>query len=167
MNVKMNGVVHIISDVYYIPDLKNNLLSIGQLQERGLTVLFKGGEGCYKIYHSEKGLVLESKAAPNRMFKVIGKTILEKSQADTSCFHTSSEELTHLWHCRFGHLSNKGLNVLQKKEMVRGLPKLASDSKVFDDCMKGKQHRDPIPKKSQWRARSELELIHVDVCGPI
>lgn len=165
--VRMNGVIHVISDVYYVPELKNNLLRIGQLQEKGLTVMFKGGTDTCRIYHEEKGLILESKMSTNRMYKLIGEIIQEKDKVDSTCFHTSSEDLTHLWHCRFGHLSNKGLNVLQRKEMVKGLPKLSKDRKVCDDCMKGKQHRDPIPKKSQWRAKTRLELIHADVCGPI
>ena len=31
-----NGIIHVITHVYYVPELKNNLLSIGQLQEKGL-----------------------------------------------------------------------------------------------------------------------------------
>ncbi|CAL2227364.1 unnamed protein product [Prunus armeniaca] len=44
-NVKLllNGVNHVVHEVYYVPKLKNNLLSIGQLQERGLMILIKGG----------------------------------------------------------------------------------------------------------------------------
>lgn len=42
-----------ISEVFYVPELKNNLLSIGQLQEKGLTILFQHGK-C-KIFHPEKG----------------------------------------------------------------------------------------------------------------
>lgn len=34
-------------------------------------------------------------------------------------------------------------------------------------CLKGKQHRDPIPKRSTWRASQRLELIHAYICGPI
>ncbi|KAJ9547479.1 hypothetical protein OSB04_020022 [Centaurea solstitialis] len=34
IRVQINGIIQVISDVYYIPELKNNLLSIGQLQER-------------------------------------------------------------------------------------------------------------------------------------
>lgn len=167
VKVKLNGKAHVIKEVYYIPDLKNNLLSIGQLQENGLTIMFKGGEGCCKVYHDEKGLILESKMAPNRLYKVIAKNNKGKVLNESKCLHTSVDETTHLWHCRFGHLSNKGLITLQKLEMVRGLPKLANDDKACTDCMKGKQHREPIPKKSKWRAKNKLELIHADVCGPI
>lgn len=167
IKVKMNGMSHLISNVYYVPELKNNLLSIGQLQENGLTVLFKGGEGNCKVYHPEKGLILESKVAPNRMYKLLGKSIKEKISTESACFHTSIEDMNYLWHCRLGHLSNKGMITLQKQQLVRGLPKLTNDDRVCTDCMRGKQHRDPIPKKSNWRAKEKLELIHADVCGPI
>jgi len=31
----------------------------------------------------------------------------------------------------------------------------------------GKQHREAIPKKEQWRTSEKLELVHYDLCGPI
>ena len=51
--------------------------------------------------------------------------------------------------------------------MVKGLPMLKASSKVFDDCMIGKQHREAKPKKSLWRASKQLQLVHADICGPI
>ena len=38
-----NGISQTITGVFYIPELKNNLLSIGQLQEKGLVILFQHG----------------------------------------------------------------------------------------------------------------------------
>lgn len=35
------------------------------------------------------------------------------------------------------------------------------------DCMVGKHHKDPIPKKSTWKPTQKLQLIHADICGPI
>jgi len=46
----------VITGVYYVPELKNNLLSIGQLQEKGLTILIQHGK-C-SVYHLEKGLIM-------------------------------------------------------------------------------------------------------------
>ena len=53
MRLNVKGVMHIISHVYYVPELKNNLLSIGQLQERGLAILINNRK-C-KVSHLEKG----------------------------------------------------------------------------------------------------------------
>lgn len=33
--------------------------------------------------------------------------------------------------------------------------------------MIGKQHRDSIPHKSNWRATEKLQLVHADIYGPI
>ena len=52
----LDGVNHVVVEVYYILELRNNLLSIGQLQERGLAILIKGG--MCEIFHLEKGLII-------------------------------------------------------------------------------------------------------------
>lgn len=50
-NVKLRvyGVTHVVTGVYYIHELKNNLLSISQLQKKGLTILIQSG--MCRIYH--------------------------------------------------------------------------------------------------------------------
>ena len=158
---QLNGISHIITSVFYVPELKNNLLSIGQLQEKGLTIIFQHGK-C-KIYHKEKGLIMETTMSSNRMF-----ILPVKPQSNVSaCFNTITEDSTQLWHCRFGHLGFKGLRILEQKRMVNGLPQLKTPSKICKDCLAGKQQRDPFPKVSTWRASQILQLIHADICGPI
>lgn len=109
-NVKLdiNGVIHVIQDVFFVPDLKNNLLSIGQLQEKGLTIMFQSG--MCSIYHPHKGLILQTNMTSNRMF-ILDVRTLEKKEI---CFNTTIQDLPHLWHCRYAHLSHKGLQTLQK-----------------------------------------------------
>ena len=97
------------------------------------------------------------------MFILLAK-ILSKA---LTCFQTILEDNTHLWHCRYGHLSFKGLRTLHYKQMVRGLPQLKAPSKICTDCMVGKQHRDAIPKRSLWRASQRLQLVHTDIYGLI
>nr|GEU61970.1 hypothetical protein [Tanacetum cinerariifolium] len=63
----VNGFIQVITSVFYVPGLRNNLLSGGQLMEKGLEILKRNGS-C-KIYHPEKGLILEAPMAKNKMFK--------------------------------------------------------------------------------------------------
>jgi len=56
VRVEINGTSHVISDVYYVPELKTNLLSLGQLQEKGLSILIQNG--MCKVFHSKRGLIL-------------------------------------------------------------------------------------------------------------
>lgn len=86
IRLNRNGVTHIVTGVFFVPELRNNLLSVGQLQEKGFSILFQHGK-C-KVFHPESGLIMETRMASNRMF------------------------MLHLWHCRYGHLSFQGLNTL-------------------------------------------------------
>lgn len=50
---------------------------------------------------------------------------------------------------------------------MTGLPKIKNAEAVCETCMKGKQIRTNIPKRSLWKAGRVLELVHTDICGPI
>jgi len=52
VRLNVNGVTHEISHVYHVPKFKNNLLSIRQLQEKGLTILIQN-EKC-KVHNPER-----------------------------------------------------------------------------------------------------------------
>jgi hypothetical protein len=146
VRLQVHGKTQIFTNVFFVPELKNNLLSIGQLQEKGLDILFQHGR-C-KVFHHEQGLIMDTKMSANRMFVLHAASHPLK----TVCFNTITEDMVQLWHCRYGHLSFTSLKTLQQKQMVNGLPLFTSPSRLCKDCLVGKQQRDPFPKKSTWRA---------------
>ena len=158
---EVQGITQTVSDVYYVPNLSNNLLSIGQLQEKRLVIIIK--EGTCRIYHHQRGLIVDTPMTMNRMFMVYAKM----KPLPGSCLKMEEEDLENLWHKRYGHLNNKSIQIMQQKQMVKGLPKLKEAAKVCKVCNVGKQQRGKFPKKSGWRASEKLELIHGDLCGPI
>jgi transposase InsO family protein len=162
--VKLNvaGAIQKIDGVYYIPKLKNNLLNIGQLQEKGLAILIQ--HNACKLFHPTRGLIMEIAMTVNRMFIIFAAIPLNESVA---FFQAGEESETQLWHNRFAHLRFKGLRTLYYKKMVERLPPLKAPTKVCADCLVGKQRRENISKKSHWRASSKLQLIHSDICGPV
>ena len=95
-----------------MPELKNNLLSIGKLQAKGLTILFQNGT-C-KVFHLERGLIMETKMSSNRIFVLHA---ISQPVAFT-CFNTITKDIEQLWHCRYGHLGFKGLKIVPQKKMV-------------------------------------------------
>ena len=133
IRIEIHGIKQVITGVFFVPELKNNLLSIGQLQEKGLVVLMQHGK-C-KIYHPKKGLIIETEMASNIMFIVIGRC---PPLNEESYFSSMTKNQTHLWHCRYNHLSWNGLKVIQRKNMVDGLPQLKAPSKICEDCLIGK-----------------------------
>ena len=106
VRLKVNEMTQIITGVFYVPELKNNLLSIRQLQENGLTILFQHGK-C-KVFHSQKGLIMDTTMSSNRMFVLHALS----QPISSTCFNTVTEDILQLWHCRYGHLSFQGLKTL-------------------------------------------------------
>ncbi|KAL5724118.1 hypothetical protein ACHQM5_007419 [Ranunculus cassubicifolius] len=154
-----DNTVQKVSNVFYVPFLKTNLLSVGQLIEKGYVITIK--EGSCQIHDPKKGVIAVVKMAANRLFP------LSLDHASQSCLSAKVQNSSWLWHYRYGHLHFGALRTLHTKNMVIGLPEILLPSQVCEECVVGKQHRDSFPKGKAWRAESQLELIHSDICGPI
>jgi hypothetical protein len=89
-NLKLciNDRVHVITSVYYIPGLKTNLLSIGQIQQKQVSVLFK--DDMCKIFHDDKGLLFTTHMSSNRMFVINAAVITPK------CLQISTRDKSQL-----------------------------------------------------------------------
>ncbi|GKV24493.1 hypothetical protein SLEP1_g34100 [Rubroshorea leprosula] len=151
--------IQTIFNVLYVPDLKSNLLSLGQLQEKGYEILIK--DGVCQIRDSKLGLIAKVKMMGNRLFPLYLQT------TNLSCVSAILKDIAWLWHCRFGHLYFGGLKALQQKKMVNDLPHFDSPSEICEICMVSKQHRDSFLKDKSWRAKQVLDLVHSDLCGLI
>ncbi|GMJ16120.1 hypothetical protein HRI_005281200 [Hibiscus trionum] len=132
--------VQSISDVFYVPNLKTNLLSVGQLQGKGYEVIFK--DGLCKIQDCNLGLIAKVTMTANKLFPLL----IQHIEPNHSCFSAQEIGLARLWHYRYGHLSFGGLQTLQQKNMVAGLPAFDVPSEVCADCVIGKMPRDSFPK---------------------
>jgi len=73
VKLKVNGLTHVVSVVFFVPDLKTNLLRIGQLQDKGLTILIQ--YGYMNIYHPEKELIIHTEMTTNRMFLLLTNSL--------------------------------------------------------------------------------------------
>ncbi|KAF2285423.1 hypothetical protein GH714_004283 [Hevea brasiliensis] len=71
VKIVLQGNCYTVEDVFWAPELKNNLLSVGQLQEKGGAVLFKNGT-C-SVFHPQKGKIAESIMSANRMFILLAE----------------------------------------------------------------------------------------------
>ena len=88
VKLTLHGVRRTSSNVYWIPELKNNLVSVGQLQEKGVAVLFK--DGVCSIYHPQKGKIVESIMSANRQF--ILRTELSTTTNEERCLQVSNTD---------------------------------------------------------------------------
>ncbi|TXG69126.1 hypothetical protein EZV62_004061 [Acer yangbiense] len=143
---------------FYVPDLKSNLLSAGQLQEKGYIITIQNG-AC-EIYDPSRGSIAVVQMSSNRLFPLQIKNV-------QTCLMTKVKDSSWLWHFRYGHLNFGGLRTLQQRNMVTGLPQIATPTQVCEECVVSKQHRNQFPQGKSWRAKKLLELVHSDICGPI
>ncbi|KAI5387949.1 hypothetical protein KIW84_073876 [Lathyrus oleraceus] len=105
--LQKDGLIGSIEDVYYVPNLKTNILSLGQLTEKGYSILMKE-----RILHlkDELGhLIARVEMERNRMYKLNLINVREK------CLQVNVEDKVSLWHLRFGHLHHAGLKSEEAK----------------------------------------------------
>ncbi|GJY53317.1 integrase, catalytic region, zinc finger, CCHC-type containing protein [Tanacetum coccineum] len=85
---------------------------------------------------------------------------------DQFCDATSTK--SWLWHRRLSHLNFSTINQLSKQNLVDGLSKFKYDKDhLCSACEQGKSKRIHLKPKLVPSADSKLELIHVDLCGPM
>ncbi|KAL6317123.1 hypothetical protein AAG906_029875 [Vitis piasezkii] len=135
---------------------------VGQLVEHGYKLHFEDNE-CI-IYDKEKrrNLVKKIKMEKNKSIPIVFK------YAENVALRIEDVEEAWLWHRRFGHLNFNRLKMLCQRKMVQRLPNTIEEkNEICDDCALGKHHRQSFPKEVAWRAKKVLELIHIDICGPM
>ena len=113
-------------DVYYVPSLKCNLLSIIQLIKKGYNVFFKDDVCTIMDIPPSRQLIAKVHMTSNRMFPLKIRSDLKEggvvAAVTEEIFQKEVKDKNWLWHLRFGHLNFGGLNLLHKKVIVKGLP---------------------------------------------
>eukprot|EP00253_Pinus_taeda_P025753 PITA_25753 len=160
------GEKKIIEDVYYVPGMKCNLLSIGQLVHKGYNVFFKNDVCTIMDIAPSKRCIAEVKMTRNRMFPLRIRADLKNKEVIATvtqeAFQIVPKDENWLWHLRFGHLNFGGLNLLSRKGMVRGLPLIEKPDSLCEGCILGKQHKESFPSGKSIRAKAPLEIVHSD-----
>lgn len=89
----------ILSDVYlFLPKLKSNLISLGQLTEIGYRVLMDD-DYIEVLEKNPLRLIMKVQRSLNRMYRI------ELNSVEPACFHTSISDQSWLWHGRLGHMN--------------------------------------------------------------
>src|SRR4051812_42084549 len=156
---KKDGGHSMIKDVLYIPGIKCNLLSIGQLLEKGCNIRLE--DKILRFVDASGVLILKAPMATNRTFKVELKVLEHR------CLATAASREEWLWHYRLGHLNFCDLKALQQEGMVTGLPHINVPAELCEECVKGKQHKGSFSKDAGHRTNAHLEVVYSDVCGPM
>ncbi|KAG7552453.1 Integrase catalytic core [Arabidopsis thaliana x Arabidopsis arenosa] len=108
--VTKNGDRKVLADVYFIPDLKSNIISLGQATESGCDVRMK--ENYLMLYDKDGQLLVKAIRAKNRLYKVIMEAENQK------CLQIMKTGDSTTWHARLGHVNFENMKNMIKKELV-------------------------------------------------
>ncbi|KAL4280140.1 hypothetical protein GQ457_03G000400 [Hibiscus cannabinus] len=144
----------LITDVYYVPKLKSNILSLGQLLEKGYEIHMK--DRCLWLRNQYANLIAKVSMSKNRMFVLNLKTINAK------CLKASVENEAWCWHMRFGHLNFGALKMLGEKKMVNGIPTISHPNQLCEACLLGK-HDVRVFRKKQHQEQPSLSNLFTPI----
>jgi hypothetical protein len=146
-----------VSDVFYVPKLHLNLLSVGQLTEFGLN-LFCSSRGCL-VQNSWTGQIVGTARKVGQLFEF---TSLHFPSSSVSAPVIADSASIELWHSRLGHVSLPHIKTL----VSRGL--LGSGSSSPFDCMPCQLGKQPVLpfNNSESIVSATFDLIYSDVWGP-
>ncbi|KAJ9564484.1 hypothetical protein OSB04_000450 [Centaurea solstitialis] len=126
-----------IKKVSLVEGLGHNLFSIGQFCDKDLEVGFK-----------KRRCVVKTE---------FGKELL-----------VASNQQSILWHKRLSHPNFKGLNKLVIGNLAIGIPNLRFQQEhLCSACQLGKMKRVSHKSKLEHGTEKPLQLIHMDLCGPM
>ncbi|KAK3125062.1 hypothetical protein QOZ80_7BG0599500 [Eleusine coracana subsp. coracana] len=148
-----------LTGVYYIPQLKNNIVSVGQLDENGAKVEIK--DSTLWIWDRSQKLLARIERGCNRLYVML----LDITQP--LCLAARRDDVAWRWHERFGHIHFDALWQLAKKDMVHGLPAIEHADQFYNTRVITKQRRLPFPAQAKYHAEHALDLVHGNICGPI
>lgn len=144
----------IIEDVWYVEGLKANLLSISQICDNRLNVIFMTS----KCEIQDEG----------------GECIFERIRTFDNCYGITPS-VTHkcrsvrinqvnLWHQQFRNSSYKKIEKISKFEAFFSLPKFEKiDKRICGPCQIGKQVKSQHPSTNDALTSRPLELLHIDL----
>lgn len=131
--VTSSGTKKVLHDVFFVPNLAHNLLSVGQLVKNGSVVLFDDSWCVIRDKKSGQN-VANVDMTLNKMFLLDFSTVNNRTLVTKECNESD------LWHLRYGHLHLNGLKLLKKKDMVLHLPNIES-IKFCEICVMGKHSK--------------------------
>jgi hypothetical protein len=146
-----------LDETLYVPDLRSNLLSVAKMTEHGFEIIFRKNEAIVTNPDTGENVIVARR--DKDMYYI--DELSEESRV--SQISMSLQE----WHERFGHLNEKDLKNIIRKQKVDGIDIKADEAlPVCETCVKGKQTRKPFTR-SVSQSTELLELVHTDVCGPM
>nr|GEX44143.1 hypothetical protein [Tanacetum cinerariifolium] len=158
-----NGLVICLNNCHYAPTITRGVVSVSRLVDNGFIQCFTD----YGILVSKNDVLYFNAIPCNGIYEI---DLLNLVPNVYSIYNVSNKrakhnlDSTYLLHCSLAHVSKKCIKKMHHDGFL-----MSTDEESFDKCVScfsGKMTRKPFPHRTK-RATDVLELIHIDVCGPL
>ncbi|GJZ90647.1 retrovirus-related pol polyprotein from transposon TNT 1-94 [Tanacetum coccineum] len=138
-------------------------LSIGQFCNGDLEVAFHS-KTCYMRNLGGDDLLI--RGCESNLYTI---SISDMAASSLVCLMSKATSTkSWLWHRRLSHLNFGTINDLTRLDLVDGLPKFKyGKDHLCSACERGKSKKASHPPKLVPSDHSKLELLHMDLCGPM
>nr|GEW53159.1 retrovirus-related Pol polyprotein from transposon TNT 1-94 [Tanacetum cinerariifolium] len=152
-----------INRVYYVEGLNYNLFSVGQFCDADLEVAFRKST-CFVRDLQGNDLLIGN--CGSNLYRI---SLQESTSSTPFCLMAKATPTqAWLWHRRLSHLNFDYINLLLKKDIVIGLPKLKFvKDQLCSSCELSKARRSSFKSKAVSSLRGRLNLLYIDLCGPM
>nr|GEU38751.1 hypothetical protein [Tanacetum cinerariifolium] len=152
-----------ISRVYYVEGLNHNLFSVGQFCDADLEAAF------WKSMCFVRDLQGNDLLTSNHGSDLYTISLQKMTSSTPICLMAkASPTQAWLWHRRLSHLNFDYINLLSKKDVVIGLPKLKYvKDQLCSSCEVSKAKRSSFKIKIVPSSKGRLNLLHMNLCGPM
>nr|GFC73069.1 retrovirus-related Pol polyprotein from transposon TNT 1-94 [Tanacetum cinerariifolium] len=152
-----------INRVYYVEGLNHNLFLVGEFCDADLEVAFR------KSICFVRDLQGNDLLTGNRGSVLYTISLQESTLSTPLCLMAKATPTqSWLWHRRLFHLNFDYINLLLKKDIVIGLPKLKYvKDQLYSSYELSKAKRSSFKSKAVPSSKERLNLLHIDLCGPM
>ncbi|GJR77539.1 retrovirus-related pol polyprotein from transposon TNT 1-94 [Tanacetum coccineum] len=153
----------VISRVYYVEGLGHNLFSIRQFCDSNLEVAFRKHSDYVR---DTDGVELIKGSCGYNLYTISVEDMMKSSPI--YLLSKASKNKLWLWHRRLNHLNFSTINDLEKKDLVRGLPRLKLEKDhLCSACQLGKSKKHSHTPKTENTNLEVLNTLHMDLYGPM
>nr|GFB06329.1 retrovirus-related Pol polyprotein from transposon TNT 1-94 [Tanacetum cinerariifolium] len=149
--------------VYYVECLNHNLFSVGQFCDANFEVAFRKST-CFVRDIQGNDLL-----TGNRESDLYTISLQDLTSSTPLCLMAKAlPTQAWLWHRRLSHLNFDYINLLSKKDIVIGLPKLKYvKDQLCSSCELSNAKRSSFKSKAVPSLKGRLNLLHIELCCPM
>ncbi|CAK9804033.1 Retrovirus-related Pol polyprotein from transposon TNT 1-94 [Anthophora plagiata] len=145
----------------WIPEFRNNLLSVSSITEKGYNVTFYKNSALIK---RKDGTIAMIAHKQNDLY------VVKSMNEQQAMLSREEDDRLVRWHQRLGHLNFNDVRKLHTRNMVDGMKMNQQDKELnmprCKVCDMSKMHQLPFHESNKVE-KEMLGLIHTDICGPM